>query len=165
MVLHHLLVHIPRVSLQWLVCLSTVTVRGRGSRSFSGTLPQPPLVSFRFTTWQRLISDEVCHNLFFTYLPAVYKAPYLLAFCDSALEAYEVTTGKWIQTIPFRKVVNLILQTWTHYIITTLHISRYHVLNWILPLLISQCNCGLVARKLKMCCWFPFSSYENSHEG
>ena len=111
MILHHLLVHIPRVSLQWLVCLSTVTVRGRGSRSFSGTLPQPPLVSFRFTTWQEVISGEVCHNLFFTFLPAVYKAPYLLAFCDSALEAYEVTTGKWIQTIPFRKVVNLFLQT------------------------------------------------------
>lgn len=49
--------------------------------------------------------------LFFTSVPAVYKAPYLLAFCDSALEAYEVTTGKWIQTIPFRKVVNLVLQT------------------------------------------------------
>ena len=127
MVLHHLLVHIPRVSLQWLVCLSTVTVRGRGSRSFSGTLPQPPLVSFRFTAWQGLISGEVCHNLFFTSLTAVYKAPYLLAFCDSALEAYEVTTGKWIQTIPFRKVVNLIMQTWTHYILHHNHPTYFKI--------------------------------------
>ena len=37
--------------------------------------------------------------------PLVYKAPYLLVYCESALEVYEVTTGKWVQTIPFRKVV------------------------------------------------------------
>jgi len=39
--------------------------------------------------------------------PLVYKAPYLLVYCESALEVYEVTTGKWVQTIPFRKVVKL----------------------------------------------------------
>ena len=54
---------------------------------------------------QELISEEVCHNSVLHLLPAVYKAPYLLAFCDSALEVYEVTTGKWIQTLPFRKVI------------------------------------------------------------
>ena len=54
---------------------------------------------------QELISEEVCHNSVLHPLPAVYKAPYLLAFCDSALEVYEVTTGKWIQTLPFRKVM------------------------------------------------------------
>ena len=54
---------------------------------------------------QELISEEVCHNSVLHPLPAVYKAPYLLAFCDSALEVYEVTTGKWIQTLPFRKVI------------------------------------------------------------
>lgn len=42
--------------------------------------------------------------VFFTS-PLVYKAPYLLVYCESALEVYEVTTGKWVQTIPFRKVV------------------------------------------------------------
>ena len=54
---------------------------------------------------QELISEGVCHNSLPHLLPAVYKAPYLLAFCDSALEVYEVTTGKWIQTLPFRKVM------------------------------------------------------------
>ena len=54
---------------------------------------------------QELISEGVCHNSLLHLLPAVYKAPYLLAFCDSALEVYEVTTGKWIQTLPFRKVM------------------------------------------------------------
>jgi len=34
----------------------------------------------------------------------IYKAPYLLVYCESALEVYEVTTGKWVQTIPFRKL-------------------------------------------------------------
>lgn len=42
--------------------------------------------------------------VFFTS-PLVYKAPYLLVYCESALEVYEVTTGKWVQTIPFRKVL------------------------------------------------------------
>ena len=54
---------------------------------------------------QELISEGVCHNSLLHLLPTVYKAPYLLAFCDSALEVYEVTTGKWIQTLPFRKVM------------------------------------------------------------
>ena len=53
---------------------------------------------------EELISEVECHNSVL-YLPAVYKAPYLLVFCDSALEVYEVTAGKWIQTLPFRKVI------------------------------------------------------------
>ncbi len=35
---------------------------------------------------------------------AVYKEPYIMVYCESALEVYDVNTTKWIQTIPFRKV-------------------------------------------------------------
>lgn len=35
---------------------------------------------------------------------AVYKEPYLLVYCESALEVYDVLTAKWVQIIPFRKV-------------------------------------------------------------
>jgi len=37
-------------------------------------------------------------------VPVVYKEPYLLVYCESALEVYDVISTKWIQTIPFRKV-------------------------------------------------------------
>ncbi|CAI8013825.1 Serine/threonine-protein kinase MRCK alpha, partial [Geodia barretti] len=36
-----------------------------------------------------------------------YLAPYLLVYCESALEIYDVNTAKWIQTIPFRKLHSL----------------------------------------------------------
>ena len=36
--------------------------------------------------------------------PAVYKEPYLLVYCESGLEVYDIGTAKWIQTIPIRKV-------------------------------------------------------------
>ena len=42
---------------------------------------------------------------YMSYLfPVVYKEPYLLVYCESALEVYDVISTKWIQTIPFRKV-------------------------------------------------------------
>lgn len=39
------------------------------------------------------------------YTCAVYKAPYLLVYCESGLEVFDVNTAKWIQTIPFKKVM------------------------------------------------------------
>lgn len=36
--------------------------------------------------------------------PVVYKEPYLLVYCESALEVYDVITGKWVQIVPFRKL-------------------------------------------------------------
>ena len=38
----------------------------------------------------------------------VYKEPYLLVYCESALEVYDVTTTKWVQSIPFRKVRKIV---------------------------------------------------------
>jgi serine/threonine-protein kinase MRCK len=36
-----------------------------------------------------------------------YMAPYLMVYCESALEIYDVNTARWIQTIPFRKLHSL----------------------------------------------------------
>lgn len=34
----------------------------------------------------------------------VYKEPYLLVYCESALEVYDVSNSKWVQIIPLRKL-------------------------------------------------------------
>lgn len=72
--------------------------------SFGETLPYTVHV---YSYW--CVSPEIrgilvpCSNSFPTcYL--VYKEPYLLVYCESALEVYDVLSTKWIQIIPFRKV-------------------------------------------------------------
>lgn len=38
------------------------------------------------------------------FCTTVYKEPYLLVYCESGLEVYDITTAKWTQTLPIRKV-------------------------------------------------------------
>ena len=35
---------------------------------------------------------------------AVHRSPYLLAFCESGIDVYDVNTSRWLQTLSARKV-------------------------------------------------------------
>ena len=68
-----------------------------GSKKSYGTLLQPPLVGVASLFSLRVVC--LC-----CVCVAVYKEPYLLVYCESALEVYDVSNSKWVQIIPLRKV-------------------------------------------------------------
>lgn len=93
----------------YLVFLCTCTVVGvyvnnQGQRSRKQELIwHSPPSNFGEFNQKKIIENAIFANdcVFFT---AVYKEPYLLVYCESGVEVYDITSAKWIQTLPMRKV-------------------------------------------------------------
>ena len=67
-------------------------VKDQGNKNYCGIPLQQALVCIIF------------HDLIILGLYVVHRQPYLLVFCESNLEVYNVETSEWTQTISIKKV-------------------------------------------------------------